>query len=70
MATAVKKTMSLPRELTREAEELARAEGKTLSAAGPRALSPPVRAVFDTHIYVSAVAILVNGRQPVGGREV
>ncbi len=30
--TAVKKTISLPRELAREAEETARAEGKTLSA--------------------------------------
>jgi len=32
MGTAVKKTISLPPELAREAEELARAEGKTLSA--------------------------------------
>ncbi len=32
MATAVKKTISLPAELAREAEALARAEGKTLSA--------------------------------------
>jgi Arc/MetJ-type ribon-helix-helix transcriptional regulator len=30
--TAVKKTISLPPELARDAEELARAEGKTLSA--------------------------------------
>jgi metal-responsive CopG/Arc/MetJ family transcriptional regulator len=30
--TAVKKTISLPAELSREAEETARAEGKTLSA--------------------------------------
>jgi hypothetical protein len=30
--TAVKKTISLPRELARDAEETARAEGKTLSA--------------------------------------
>ncbi|MGH7905249.1 MAG: ribbon-helix-helix protein, CopG family [Candidatus Binataceae bacterium] len=29
---AVKKTISLPRELAREAEETARAEGKTVSA--------------------------------------
>lgn len=29
--TAVKKTISLPRELAREVEEAARAEGKTLS---------------------------------------
>jgi len=32
MGTAVKKTISLPRELATEAEETARAEGKTLSA--------------------------------------
>ena len=32
MATAVKKTISLPADLAREAEEMARAEGKTLSA--------------------------------------
>jgi hypothetical protein len=32
MGTAVKKTISLPRELASEAEETARAEGKTLSA--------------------------------------
>jgi predicted transcriptional regulator len=32
MTNAVKKTISLPPELAREAEELARAEGKTLSA--------------------------------------
>ena len=38
MATAVKKTISLPRELAREAEEIARAEGKTLSAVGQDAL--------------------------------
>jgi metal-responsive CopG/Arc/MetJ family transcriptional regulator len=31
-ATAVKKTISLPAELAQEAEELARTEGKTLSA--------------------------------------
>ena len=30
-ATSVRKTISLPRELAREAEETARAEGKTLS---------------------------------------
>ena len=30
--TAIKKTISLPRQLAREAEETARAEGKTLSA--------------------------------------
>ena len=32
MAAAVKKTISLPAELAREVEALARAEGKTLSA--------------------------------------
>jgi hypothetical protein len=32
MGTAVKKTISLPRELASEAEETARSEGKTLSA--------------------------------------
>ena len=32
MSTAVKKTISLPPELARDAEEQARAEGKTLSA--------------------------------------
>ncbi|MBE0425454.1 MAG: ribbon-helix-helix protein, CopG family [Nitrospirae bacterium] len=32
MATAVKKTISLPPELAKEAEEKAREEGKTLSA--------------------------------------
>ena len=32
MANAVKKTISLPPDLAQEAEELAKAEGKTLSA--------------------------------------
>jgi predicted transcriptional regulator len=32
MATAVRKTISLPADLARDAEALARAEGKTLSA--------------------------------------
>jgi metal-responsive CopG/Arc/MetJ family transcriptional regulator len=32
MKTAVKKTISLPPELAREAEEIARSEGKTVSA--------------------------------------
>lgn len=32
MGKAVKKTISLPTELAREAEEIARAEGKSLSA--------------------------------------
>ena len=38
MGTAVKKTISLPPELAREAEEIARAEGKTLSAVIQEAL--------------------------------
>jgi Arc/MetJ-type ribon-helix-helix transcriptional regulator len=38
MATAVKKTISLPPELAREAEEIARSEGKTLSAVIQEAL--------------------------------
>lgn len=38
MATAVKKTISLPPELARDAEELAKAEGKTLSAIVQEAL--------------------------------
>lgn len=32
MASAVRKTISLPPDLAREAEQIARAEGKTLSA--------------------------------------
>jgi len=32
MGTAVKKTISLPEKLAKEAEEIARSEGKTLSA--------------------------------------
>jgi hypothetical protein len=36
--TAVKKTISLPPELARDAEEIARAEGKTLSAVIQEAL--------------------------------
>ena len=38
MARAVKKTISLPFELAKEAEEIARAEGKTLSAVVQEAL--------------------------------
>ena len=38
MGTAVKKTISLPPELAREAEEIARTEGKTLSAVVQEAL--------------------------------
>ena len=38
MGTAVKKTISLPPDLAREAEEIARSEGKTLSAVIQEAL--------------------------------
>ncbi len=38
MATAVKKTISLPPDIARAAEEIARAEGKTLSAVVQEAL--------------------------------
>lgn len=38
MGKAVKKTISLPEELAREAEDIARAEGKTLSAVVQEAL--------------------------------
>jgi metal-responsive CopG/Arc/MetJ family transcriptional regulator len=38
MSTAVKKTISLPPDLAREAEEVARAEGKSLSAVVQEAL--------------------------------
>jgi transcription initiation factor TFIIIB Brf1 subunit/transcription initiation factor TFIIB len=38
MVKAVKKTISLPAELAREAEDIARAEGKTLSAVLQEAL--------------------------------
>ena len=38
MGTAVKKTISLPAKLAREAEEIARAEGKSLSAVIQEAL--------------------------------
>ena len=38
MASAVRKTISLPADLAREAEALARAEGKTLSAVIQQAL--------------------------------
>jgi len=40
MATAVKKTISLPAELAREIEALAKTEGKTLSAVIQEALRP------------------------------
>lgn len=38
MGTAVKKTISLPPELAKEAEKIARSEGKTLSAVIQEAL--------------------------------
>lgn len=38
MSTAVKKTISLPPDLARAAEEIARSEGKTLSAVVQEAL--------------------------------
>ena len=38
MGTAVKRTISLPAELARETEEIARAEGKTFSAVVQEAL--------------------------------
>ena len=38
MGTAVKKTISLPADLAREAEAIAKAEGKTLSAVVQEAL--------------------------------
>jgi metal-responsive CopG/Arc/MetJ family transcriptional regulator len=38
VGTAVKKTISLPPDLAREAEEVARSEGKTLSAVIQEAL--------------------------------
>ncbi len=44
MGAAVKKTISLPPDLAREAEELARSEGKTLSAVVQDALRSARRA--------------------------
>ncbi len=44
MATAVKKTISLPADLAREVEELARAEGKSVSAVVQDALKLAQRA--------------------------
>jgi len=66
MSGAVKKTISLPTDLPREAEELARSEGKTLSAVIQDALGSVrrqrlgrelprrLKVVFDTNIFVSA----------------
>jgi len=44
MATAVKKTISLPPDLAREVEELARAEGRSVSAVVQDALKLAQRA--------------------------
>ncbi len=46
MGDAVKKTISLPPELAREAEEIARAEGKSLSAV----IQDPLRATRATRL--------------------
>ena len=43
MATAVKKTISLPSDLAKEAEEIASEEGRTLSAVIPDALRLAVK---------------------------
>jgi len=52
MSTAVKKTISLPADLARDAEEQAKAEGKTLSAIVQQALREArarrLQSEFDT----------------------
>ena len=50
MSTVVKKTISLPPDLAREAEELARAEGKTLSAVVQDALRASRRVRFQREL--------------------
>ncbi|OGA94730.1 MAG: hypothetical protein A3G27_09585 [Betaproteobacteria bacterium RIFCSPLOWO2_12_FULL_66_14] len=50
MTTAVKKTISLPPELAREAEDMARAEGKTLSAVIQEALRAARAARLKTEL--------------------
>ena len=47
MATAVKKTISLPPDLARAAEQMARAEGKTLGAIVQDALRKARAAYLD-----------------------
>ncbi len=61
MGTAVKKTIYLPPELAREAEEIARAEGKSLSAVVQNALRQArahrLKRELDTiQVYWSRVA--------------
>jgi len=46
----VKKTISLPRDLAKEAEEIARGEGKTLSAVVQDALRAARRARLETEL--------------------
>ena len=50
MTTAVKKTISLPPDLARAAELMARAEGKTLSAVVQDALRKARAARFDDEL--------------------
>jgi hypothetical protein len=57
MGMAVKKTISLPPDLAREAEEMARQEGKTLSAVVQEALRMAKKAVQGNPGPRSAVHI-------------
>lgn len=50
MSSAVKKTISLPSDLAKEAEEMARAEGKTLSAVVQDALRATRAARLKTEL--------------------
>lgn len=50
MSSAVKKTISLPPDLAKEAEEVARAEGKTLSAVVQDALRAARRTRLKTDL--------------------
>jgi len=50
MSSAVKKTISLPPDLAKEAEEIARAEGKTLSAVVQDALRAARTARLKTEL--------------------
>ena len=50
MSSAVKKTISLPPDLAKEAEEMARAEGKTLSAVVQDALRATRAARLKTEL--------------------
>ncbi len=49
MGTAVKKTISLPPDLAKEAEDMAREEGKTLSAVMQDALRLLRRRICHNH---------------------